>query len=221
VVEISKGTCLISDKLELNEFSPLKKRGSILRGMLAARSLLILTISLSTLMGPAEFKSSYAQAQPTLQQTEAAGINYLLANYNATVGLVRNSPDIAELRNTYYVYSDNYLTSVAFWSFDHGNITLTSVADNINKTATTYLRGQPDTSNQYEALTSDVAAFEGSQNVLLSPPGQEMVLTTVNNDTTSLLPASQFADIAFLEAVHYRQYQEQGNASALTRAKAA
>jgi len=190
--------------------------------MLIVRSSLILMISWSLFMGPTAAMPVYAQVQPTSQQIVKAGINYLLANYNATVGLVRNSPDNASLRKTYYVYSDNYLTSVTFWSFDPSNTTLTSVADNINITATIYLRGQPDIANQYEALTSNVAAFEGSQNVPLSPPGQETVLTTVNSNTTSPLPANQFADIAFLEAVHYyQQYQNEGNSSALTLAKEA
>src|SRR2546425_404419 len=143
----------------------------ISHSVLIARKFLILIVSLFLFLLPTEAMPVYAQNQRTTLQIDTAGINYLTANYNTTVGLVRNSPDSVSLQNSYYLFSDNYLVALAFWSFPAQNASLTNQAENISKTTTTYLKRLPYAPNQYEALTSNVATFAGSKDYLLNKTG--------------------------------------------------
>jgi|GEM_PF-2796137 parallel beta-helix repeat protein len=147
------------------------------------------------------------------------GVSYLAASFNDAVGLISNSPDSASLRNTYYLYSDNYLAAVALWNYAPGDSALTVIVRSINGTMTADLSTVKDAANQYEALTTSTCAFSGSKDFLVKTLGQAGILTTVNNQSAKWLSADNYSDIAFLEAAcYYRQYTN-GNSSALTDAK--
>jgi hypothetical protein len=151
--------------------------------------------------------AAVARAQPSQSaisaQVVTPGVNYLMANYNTSVGLVRNSPDSLSLRNSYYLYSDNFLASLVFWNFDQNNITLARDAQNITKTMEGRLYGQPNPLNQYETLSSTVYSFYPSRDFTLYTRGQERILTTINNQSSTSLDPRQYADIGFLMAVYY------------------
>jgi hypothetical protein len=132
-----------------------------------------------------------------------SAVNYLLANYNSTVGLIRNSPDSQSLSNTYYLYSDNYLAALALQEQGSGNSTLVKVSSNITKSIHLYIQGQPNPVNQYEVLTAPIPAFNGSKNFVVYSRGTETVSTTVNNMSSKWLNLHDYADIAFLEAIYY------------------
>ena len=130
-------------------------------------------------------------------------VNYLLVNYNSTVGLIRNSPDSQSLSNTYYLYSDNFLAALALQDYDLGNSTLATVSSNITNSVHSYIKAQPNPVNQYEALTTATAAFNGSENFVIYTRGLETISTTVNNASITWLSVHSYADIAFLEAIYY------------------
>jgi hypothetical protein len=132
-----------------------------------------------------------------------AGFGYLLINYNASLGLMRDSPDNAALQNTYFLYSDNYLAAVALWNYAADSPIVAKDIQGINQTMTADLSKMKDVVNQYEALTTGTCAFNGSKDFPVKTLGQAGILTTVNNQTADWLPASNYSDIAFLEAICY------------------
>src|SRR5207249_1089394 len=89
--------------------APMKRYSSIL-----AAGILALLVVL-------HFLSVQALSQSDIQsQSIVPALNYLARNYNSTVGLLHESPDSANISNTYWLYSDNFLASLAFnaWSFN-------------------------------------------------------------------------------------------------------
>ncbi|MEM0342754.1 MAG: hypothetical protein QXU73_00665 [Thermoplasmata archaeon] len=134
-------------------------------------------------------------------------VDYLISNYNRTVGLVRESPD-EEFKNNYYVYSDNYLVSLVLSTYDASNDTLTGMARDIRSKMQEYVGGGSQ-ENQYRALGDGVPSFCSSANFNLTKIGDASVRTTANNQSGLLDPAD-YADIAFLQAVYHCR---QGNDS--------
>jgi hypothetical protein len=143
-----------------------------------------------------------------------SAVNYLLANYNSTVGLIRNSPDSQSLSNTYYLYSDNFLAVLAFQNQGPGDATLAGVSSNITKSIHLYIEGQPNPVNQYEALTTPpIPAFNASKDFVIYTRGLETISTTVNNQSSTWLDLHDYADIAFLEAIYYYNFGNNAAAS--------
>ncbi len=129
-----------------------------------------------------------------------SGLKYLYNEYNSSVGLVFNSPDNSQLRSTYWLYSDNYLTALSFSM--SGNSTLEALSHNIFSSISKYSQNH-DTINQYEVLTAPVFGFYASKDFLFYKNGSEEILSTVNNQSSTPLSSSQYADIGFLEAIYY------------------
>ena len=110
---------------------------------------------------------------------------------------------LAQLRDTYYLYSDNFLASLILWNYAPSNSTLTSMAQNIAKTMQTYLSGYvPNPINQWMVLTHSVFAFNASADFILTSVNGATILTTQNNQSGYLLPTN-YADVAFQQAIYY------------------
>jgi hypothetical protein len=138
-------------------------------------------------------------------------VNYLERNYNATIGLVHESPDSSTFRNTYWVYSDNFLAQIALATYDPKNVTLVNISQNISRTIAHYTYGQPDLVNQYLVLATSLFPFNATKNFILASTNGATIKTTINNQTGKLDPRS-YADIAFLEAIAYHKKGEDQNA---------
>lgn len=136
-------------------------------------------------------------AEPALR----AAVNYLVENYNSTVGLIPEVPG----GNTYWLYSDNFLASLALERYDSqspGNSTITNTATYINGNVSKDIAGVPNVLNQYMALNSSIAAFNTSKSYTVSSHAGAVINVTLNNGTDKLNPFD-YADIAFLEALYY------------------
>jgi hypothetical protein len=129
-------------------------------------------------------------------------------NYNATVGLIPEVPG----SSTYWLYSDNFLASFALWRYDPSNSTLANIVTNISSTILKYIQTVPNPLNQYMVLNSSIAAFNGSSDYTIGHYGDAVINMTLNNETGALNP-SNYADIAFLEALYYASIGQVQNAS--------
>jgi len=129
-----------------------------------------------------------------------AGIDYLTSNYNPDVGLIAETPH----SNVYWLYSDNFLAALALnasnWS---SNSTITSIADNISATLRHYHSSFGNATNGYELLSSHwrgSCSLDSADNYTVTHVGDADVMVTLNNGS-STLPETQYADVAFLEAI--------------------
>lgn len=134
------------------------------------------------------------------------GENYLVNNYNQTIGLIRNSPDTSNLSNTYYIYSDNLLAKLALneWNQSQTNATVIRVLTNITATMATYLQGLPNPKNEFQSLSFSSWAFNASKDYNFSSLHGARIAITLNNGS-SLLDSSKYADIALLESLYYAE----------------
>jgi hypothetical protein len=123
---------------------------------------------------------------------------YLASNYNASVGLISETPSHAR----YFLYSDNYLAALVLPK-DCNN---SSLAENINKTLSEYNASKIP--NQFMVFDCK-QDFQGAENYNLS----DHISATVNNQTGAPLNES-YADIAFLEA-YYNAKCEQNTSGAI------
>jgi hypothetical protein len=145
------------------------------------------------------------------EPTVLAAVNYLVENYNSTVGLIPEVPG----GNTYWLYSDNFLASLALERYDSqypGNLTVTNIAANIEGNLSKYIAGVPNVLNQYMVLNSSIAAFNISSSYTVSNYPGAVINITLNNGTNPLTP-SLYADIAFLEAIYYNNTGDAKNAN--------
>jgi hypothetical protein len=151
-------------------------------------------------------------AQNTLAESALpVAINYLVENYNSTVGLIPEVPS----GNTYWLYSDNFLASLALERYDSqypGNLTITNIAANINGNISKYIAGVPNVLNQYIVLNSSIAVFKTSSSYTVTNYPGAVIKITLNNGTNPLNP-SLYADIAFLEAIYYNNAGQAKNAN--------
>lgn len=151
-------------------------------------------------------------AQNTLDQPALlTAVNYLVENYNSTVGLIPEVPG----GNTYWLYSDNYLASLALERYDSQypwNLTITNIAANIEGNLSKYIAGVPNVLNQYMVLDSPIAAFNTSNSYTVSNYAGAVINITLNNGIGVLYPAN-YADIAFLEAIYYNNASQVKNAN--------
>jgi hypothetical protein len=147
------------------------------------------------------------------KQTLGPAVSYLYDNYNASIGLIHVSPDTEELNNTYYIYSDNYLASLVLANYDQGNLALTRRAESIRNTMQHYLdvAGIANPVSQYMVLNQSVFAFNASADFTLEEVNGSAIRTTMNNQSGSLDP-SEYADIAFLQAVYYHELGREDDA---------
>jgi hypothetical protein len=149
----------------------------------------------------------YDIAEPTV----LAAVNYLVENYNSTVGLIPEVPG----GNTYWLYSDNFLASLALEHYDSqypGNSTITNIAANIEGNLSKYIAGVPNVLNQYMVLNSSIAAFNTTNSYTVSNYAGAVINITLNNGTSPLI-SSFYADIAFLEAIYYNNLGQANNAN--------
>ncbi|MGI0090143.1 MAG: hypothetical protein ACREBS_00395, partial [Nitrososphaerales archaeon] len=166
-----------------------------------SKALLALAL-LSVLLLPSAFIRTGAQSQVSSVQI-IQGENYLVNNYNATIGLIRNSPDSASLRDTYYIYSDNFLAKLALneWNQSQTNATVIRVLTNITATMATYLQGFPNPRNDLQSLSFPSWAFNTSADYNLTSFKGATVRITLNNGS-QLLAENSYADVALLESLY-------------------
>ncbi len=124
-------------------------------------------------------------------------MNYLAENYNGTLGLISETPH----GGTYYLYSSNFLASFALQAYGSGNRTLAAIALNVSSSVQKYLRVVPNPVNQYMVLTKCVGFFNTSEDYIVARIDGSTILTTQNNGSSALNP-SDYADIAFLKALY-------------------
>lgn len=149
-------------------------------------------------------------------QTITPAVNYLVRNYNATIGLVHESPDSVVCNNTYWIYSDNFLVELVFENAcDPQNVTFADICRNISATTEYWLTTQPDLSNQYQVLNnSNVFPFNNSENFIIGYSHGATITSTVNNQTYNPEDyAKNHADIAFLEAIAYHNKRDNESAN--------
>ena len=135
-------------------------------------------------------------AQREAEDAVRPALNYLAENYNATLGLIPATPH----GSAYYLYSDNFLASLALQNHASDNATLTTIASNISDSVQTLLKLVPNPVNQYMVLTRCVGLINGSRDYVISHIDGAAVLTTQNNETSPLNPAD-FADTALIVAL--------------------
>jgi hypothetical protein len=133
-------------------------------------------------------------------------VAYFVDNYNFTVGLVSTTPRA----NTYYLYSDNYLASVALGRYDPTNQSTSSFSLAISEAVGSYASTLPGNAfvSEYKALNSTSASFSCGRPYLLtwtgSPPknGTAIVETIANNGEGSCASLNN-ADTLLLQAVYF------------------
>jgi len=141
-------------------------------------------------------------------------VSYFVYTYNFTVGLVPETPSA----NTYFLYPDNYLASLALGRYDPSNQSTTSFSQAISEAIGSYAATIPgnDMVSQYTALNSTSATFSCAQTYGMSwspaqgpslGPGSAIVQTVANNGASSC--ASQnYADVLLLQAVYYYDHAD-------------
>ena len=150
------------------------------------------------------------QRQSVVSQNLPGAENFLVNQYNSTVGLAAEYP----ASNTYWLYSDNFLASFALQNVNSSNTTLTRISENISRTLSGYVAGISDPINQYMILNSSVFAFYASTNYNVSNKDGATIAITLNNGTPKLNP-NNYADIAFLEALYYDKIGQKSEAVSL------
>lgn len=146
--------------------------------------------------------------QDTIEgQRIASAVNYLVANYNRTIGLIHESPDSDNFSDTYWLYSDNYLALQAFSMAQADNFSVPVTMSNVSRTMALYLQGQPNPLNQYLVLSTGLWPFNNTRPYTFGTAGGAVIKSTVNNQSGTESPLS-YADIAFLQAIAYHQNGE-------------
>ncbi|MDE1858788.1 MAG: hypothetical protein KGI26_06965, partial [Thaumarchaeota archaeon] len=138
-------------------------------------------------------------------------VEYFVKNYNATLGLVSETPG----SNVYWLYSDNYLASLALGRYSQSNQSAANFALVLREAVGGYLATLPSTvgQNQYSSLNSTAAYFSCSADYTISwsGPGQaslgngSAVLKTTANNHSPSCAGQNYADLLFLQAVHYHR----------------
>jgi hypothetical protein len=165
-------------------------RRRVLGALILLFLLLFASFSLIGLIGILDTRNT--AADPVLP-----AMNYLAENYNSTLGLISDTPH----GSSYYIYSSNFLASFALQAYGSGNKTLSAIALNVSTSVQKYLRVVPNPANQYMVLTKCVGFFNTSKDFVVSRIADSTVLTTQNNGSSPLGP-SDYADIAFLKALY-------------------
>ncbi len=135
------------------------------------------------------------QVAPSLSDA----VDYLIGSFDPVIRLIPETPG----STTYWLYSDNYLAALALQQYGKGNATITSYANYISRSLTSYgsLDHLDGAGNQYMALNASVpCTFDASRNYAIGSVNAAKIIATFNNGTGTL-SASQYADIAFLSSI--------------------
>lgn len=186
-------------------------------GTLAGLGFAVVLILASAFVGPLSKADSTLPTQGTIEsQVIPPAINYLIANYNHTIGLIHESPDSESLSNTYWLYSDNYVARQVLRTLPADNASVAVMVGNVSQTMSHYLHGQPNPCNQYMILTTGLFPFDSAKDYTLGHVDGAVIKSTVNNQTGTLSPKS-YADVAFLQAIAYYRNGESQNALTVYR----
>lgn len=162
------------------------------------------------------FTTPKTPTQAALDRTVA----YFVRSYNFTVGLVPGTP----AANTFWIYSDNYLASLALQRYDPSNQSTSSFALAISEASGSYKAtlSANDLLSQYTALNSTSASFSCAQTYTVSwaslpgnvqqGGGSAMVETTANNGASSC-GSLNYVDTILLQAIYHHV---NGNGAAAT-----
>ena len=146
-------------------------------------------------------------------------IDYFAKNYNATIGLIAETPG----SHTFWLYSDNYLAVLAISRYEATNSSTSGFALALRTALDGYVATLPPSlvQSQYTVLNSTVGSFHCSANYsvawtkggqLVLGGGSASLMTTANNQSPSC--ASQnYADIMLLRAVYYNRVGNSTGAS--------
>jgi len=184
-----------------------KTRYVILIGILAA---LLLFSFLS---------SSFAPAKSSDQSRLDRTIYYFAQNYNATTGLIGQTPG----SSTFWLYPVNYLATLAIERYNPGNSTTSGFAQAMNAAFQSYLATFPEQydASEFTALNSTTASFSCLNQYSLTwtpqseiAPGTTRVSIMTNANTGSQSCSSgNYADLLLLQALWYHRF---GNGSEAT-----
>jgi len=203
---------LCGDGNSLRALHPQDSSRSEEAGGTAGRQTVIVTFLVGFLLVVSTMPTAGADPMQTALRDQVLdhAVNYLCENYNESIGLICESPDAPHLKDSYWIYSDNYLSSLVLRTYDPDNLTLTRLARDIDNNMRDYLSlaGVTDPINQYMVLTESLSfsepPFNASVNSDLLEKDGAWIRTTQNNQS-SLLSSKDYADIAFLQAVHYHE----------------
>ena len=144
-------------------------------------------------------------------------VNYFVRNYNNTLGLIPEAPG----SNTYWLGSDNYLVTLAVGRYSSGNQSTANFASALEVALSGYSSTLPPqlAQNQYMALNSTGGSFACSADYTVSwttggqpaPGSGPAVLKTTANDQSPSCAGQDYADLLFLQALHYHRV---GNSTA-------
>ncbi len=167
---------------------------------------------------------------PTDDQVALAGtMKYFGNSYDFATGLIPETPN----GTTFWLYSDNYLASIAISRYAQTDQTAakfaTALAYAVEGYSTTFPGG--NIPNQYTALNSTSASFNCSANYRMSWSGaggapssanaSRTIMTTVSDGSDSCASVSQnYADVLFLEAVYFHKTGNPAQAAAFYQAGA-
>ncbi len=170
--------------------------------------------------------NAYFSAAKPLSREQIAlnkAVAYFARFFNATVGLIRESPGGQE----YWLYSDNYLASLALARYDPTNRNAVSFGRSLYYVVQSYASTLSASLrlNQYTALNSTKSSFlcsreyaltwSGQGNASLSYNTRAIIKTTANDgDPACASIQENYADLLFLQALMAHRVGD--NASALS-----
>lgn len=148
---------------------------------------------------------SLVTAKNTQEESDLPdAINYLVVNYNSTVGLIPEVPH----GNTYWLYSDNFLAFLALEHYNNqypGNLTVTNIAANIEGNLSKYIAEVPNVNllNQYMVLntsskTLNPSIFNASSSYTVAKDFGAIINITLNNGTNTNTETTSLAILALL-----------------------
>ena len=168
------------------------------------------TSSLTGTISTQSTHQSLSTGRFSASTTTSKAVDYLLANWDGKgTGLIAESPG----SSTFWLYSDNFLATLALNQYGRGNETILTIAGDMSRSMNSdlALRHLNGAENQYAVLNASVPCrFHPSTSYTVDTPDGVKIKTTLNNGTGELSEA-QYADIAFLKAVClYRQANATG-----------
>ena len=169
--------------------------------------LLVIVLVLVIAVAAYNFSTSSLPKSPN-QIALTRTVSYFVHAYNFTIGLVAETSG----GHTYWLYSDNYLASLALQRYDPSNQSTTNFALAISEATGSYAGTIPssDLVSQYTALNSTIASFSCPQSYRVSWTstqgnatqglGSADVETTANNGNSSCA-RQNYADVILLQAI--------------------
>ncbi len=173
--------------------------------------LVVLVLLIAVVVGPYLYPAApKTPEQVALDRTMA----YFAHGYSFTTGLIPNVPG----GQVFWIYSDNYLASLAIARYAGQNQTLFDLSAALYYTLVGYAStvSLGGVLSQYSALNSTSASFRCPTDYVLSwsaegngstaGVGETAIKTTINDGSSSCAsPAQNYADLLFLQAVYYHR----------------